>query len=227
MTTPDLAQIVENLADEIDTLQESIGSGSSGTWATWAGADWVSTLSFQTTTHTRGLLTEVTRLTRTSAIMNPLLRRAMSLRAAYIWGSGVSITAVAQGGDGQDVNAVVQGFLDTPGNQLVEDLTEPVNERSLATDGNVFFAHFTNPVTGAVSRSPRSSPTPRTPPSPGTTCASGPSPRSTPTAGSEPISGTPTTRRSGTGRRCGRRNSRGRPRPPTTCTGTPPCCTWR
>lgn len=148
--TPDLAQIVENLADEIDNLQESIGSGSSGTWATWAGADWVSTLSSQQTTHTRGLLTEVTRLTRTSAIMNPLLRRAMSLRAAYIWGSGVSITAVSQGGDGQDVNTVVQGFLDTPGNQLVEDLTEPVNERSLATDGNVFFAHFTNPVTGAV-----------------------------------------------------------------------------
>lgn len=147
---PDLARVVENLADEIDTLQESVTVGSMSTWATWAGADWVASLSDQITTHNRGILTEVTRLCRTSSVMNPLLRRALSLRAAYVWGSGVSITALAQGGDGQDVNAVVQAFLDTPGNALVEDLIEPVNERSLGTDGNVFFAHFTNPMTGAV-----------------------------------------------------------------------------
>lgn len=146
--SPDLARIVENLADEVDTLQESIASAA--TWATMAGGDWVAQLGQQETLHQRGLLTEVTRLCRTSSVMNPLLRRALSLRAAYVWGSGVSITAVAQGGDGQDVNAVVQAFLDTPGNQLVEDLIEPVNERSLGTDGNVFLAHFTNPTTGAV-----------------------------------------------------------------------------
>lgn len=150
MTELDLRTVVENLADEIDTLQESLDA-SVGSWATMAGGDWVSTMTYEQSIHSRGLLTEVTRLTRTASIMNPLLRRAMSLRCAYIWGSGVSITATAQGGDGQDVNAVVQAFLDTPGNQLVEDLVDQVNERALGTDGNVFLAHFTDPRTGAVS----------------------------------------------------------------------------
>ena len=88
---------------------------------------------------------------RTSALSNPLIKRGLQVRIAYIWGQGVAIRAKAVGDQGeQDVNAVVQRFIDDNtktvfGSQANEEL-----ERALGTDGNVTIAAFSNPLTGRV-----------------------------------------------------------------------------
>jgi hypothetical protein len=94
------------------------------------------------------------RLCRAMAIANPLIRRGKNLRTAYVWGSGVEVQARATGGeDGQqDVNAVVQGFLDDRDVRKVlwGAQARETNERTLGTDGNLFAALFTAPRTGSV-----------------------------------------------------------------------------
>lgn len=55
---------------------------------------------------------------RVMAVGNPLIKRGLAVRASYVHGQGVGITARAQGDEGQqDVNAVVQAFLDDDGNR--------------------------------------------------------------------------------------------------------------
>lgn len=91
---------------------------------------------------------------RVMAVANPLIRRGLALRHAYVWGSGVSIGAKAVGGnDGeQDVNAVVQAFLDDPGTRkvLTSSAAKARNEKALGTDGSLFVALFTAPRVGTV-----------------------------------------------------------------------------
>jgi len=84
-------------------------------------------------------------LTRILSIQNPLIKRGIAIRTGYIWGQGVSIQA-----NDDDVNDVIQAFLDDnvrsfSGSQAREEL-----ERSLATDGNVYLAAFTSPMFGRV-----------------------------------------------------------------------------
>ncbi|MGG5257470.1 hypothetical protein [Phycicoccus avicenniae] len=94
----------------------------------------------------------VQRLARVMAIADPLIRRAVALHKAYVWGGGCTIAAKQEDGAEQDVNAVVQAFLDDPGNQAAftsaqarEDL-----EGKLQTDGEVFHALVTRPLSGGV-----------------------------------------------------------------------------
>ena len=90
---------------------------------------------------------------RVLAIGNPMTKRALAIRYAYVWGQGIGTTARGDGTKGQqDVNDVVQEFLDDDrnraaftGSQASEQL-----EKSLGTDGNVFLACFTKPLTGQV-----------------------------------------------------------------------------
>jgi hypothetical protein len=91
-------------------------------------------------------------LCRVMTIMNPLIKRGLSLRKAYVWGQGVEITVRDQSDSGQDVNAVVTAFFDDPkvratlsGSQAHEEM-----EQAAYTDGELFLALFTNPATGAV-----------------------------------------------------------------------------
>lgn len=88
---------------------------------------------------------------------NPLVLRGLMLRYFYVWGSGVEITARSTGPsdetpNAQDVSAVVQAFLDDPGNQrvLTGDTARQEVEIALGTDGNLFLALFTSPLTGLV-----------------------------------------------------------------------------
>ncbi|MFC6080932.1 hypothetical protein [Sphaerisporangium aureirubrum] len=108
---------------------------------------------------TRAGLKQISSVNRVMAIKNPLIKRGIALRTAYVWGQGVQVSARAAGKKSgprrrgqQDVNSVIQAFMDDPGNRRVlfsqqahEDL-----ERALGTDGNLFFAGFTNPRTGRV-----------------------------------------------------------------------------
>lgn len=94
---------------------------------------------------------------RLLAIGHPLLKRGLNLRHYYVWGEGVQIEARANGKNRgnqseQDVNAVVQTFLEDEGNRaaLTGEQAQEENERALGTDGNLFFALFTSPIDGFV-----------------------------------------------------------------------------
>lgn len=100
----------------------------------------------------RETVKNVTKLARVMAIADPLIRRATSLWVAYVWGQGCTVTAKQETGAEQDVNALVQAFLDDPSNvatftsaQAREQL-----ERKLQTDGEFFHALITSPVSGRV-----------------------------------------------------------------------------
>lgn len=86
-------------------------------------------------------------LCRAYTVANPLVKRASQLRASYVFGQGVGTTA-----KGEAVNEIVQHWLDDP--EVRETFSgaeaQLVNEQSLFTDGNVFFALFTSPLDGRV-----------------------------------------------------------------------------
>jgi hypothetical protein len=89
---------------------------------------------------------------RVMAVVNPLIRRGLALRASYVWGQGVAVVARQEDEGEQDVNAVVQAFLDDESNQaaFTSGTAREQKERALGTDGNVFLALFTTPTTGRV-----------------------------------------------------------------------------
>ncbi|MFN2636893.1 MAG: hypothetical protein ABR585_07705 [Gemmatimonadaceae bacterium] len=92
-------------------------------------------------------LRQITAVCRVMAVKNPLIKRGLSLRTAYVWGQGVEISA-----RDEDVNTLIQAFLADPGNRraLTGAAAREENERALDTDGNLFWALFTNPRTGKV-----------------------------------------------------------------------------
>lgn len=99
-------------------------------------------------------LRQLRAICRLYAIKNPLINRGLGLRSAYVHGQGVEITARAQGkrrGE-QDVQAVINSFLDDPGNQQALTSTEAVDqlEHALGTEGELFISCWTRPLTGAV-----------------------------------------------------------------------------
>lgn len=99
-----------------------------------------------------GGLRRIVALCQLMALKNPLIKRGLALRSAYVWGQGLSITAPAAGDGGQDVNAVVQAFLDDEANQVEFSGVDAqiTLDHAADTDGNVFFALFTRPMTGRV-----------------------------------------------------------------------------
>lgn len=89
---------------------------------------------------------------RYMAVSNPLIKRALLVRIGYIWGQGVTVTAVAGSGKdaGQDVDAVVQDFWTANTATLTGSQAQEELERALGTDGGVYLAAFTDPLTGVV-----------------------------------------------------------------------------
>ena len=101
-------------------------------------------------------LNQLRDICRLHAIKNPLIKRGLGLRSAYVWGSGVEITARANGREAgeQDVQAVVNAFLTDPGNQRAvtgPEARDQLETFGLGTEGEVFLVCFTLPVTGQVS----------------------------------------------------------------------------
>lgn len=99
-------------------------------------------------------LTQMRAICRLMAIKNPLIKRGLCLRSAYVHGQGVEITARANGSEPgeQDVQAVVERFLTDESNARA--VTGPAAqarlEQALGTDGEFFLALFTRPTTGEV-----------------------------------------------------------------------------
>lgn len=100
---------------------------------------------------TRAEIRSIAKAARVMAIHDPLIRRAVNLRIAYVWGSGVTISAAgADDRGGQDVNAVVQAFLEDQSATFSSAQAAEERERALHTDGNVFLCLPTDPATGRV-----------------------------------------------------------------------------
>lgn len=99
-------------------------------------------------------LRQIRAICRLFSAKNPLIKRALSLRAAYVWAQGVEISARSNGRKRreQDVQAVVAGFLQDPGNRraFTGGAASERLERCLGTDGEFFPTMFTRPTTGEV-----------------------------------------------------------------------------
>ncbi len=99
-------------------------------------------------------LRQLRAICRIYALKSPLVRRGLSLKVAYVHGQGVELAARADGRNSgeQDVNAVIQAFLDDRGNRRA--VTGPAAreqlERALGHDGEIFVVLFTKPLTGTV-----------------------------------------------------------------------------
>lgn len=87
-----------------------------------------------------------------ASIANPLIKRGIELRCAYIWGSGVEVAVDDHPGQGQDVNAVVQSFALDPSNQQTwTDLAAHLgHELDLNRCGEVWLCLPTDQLTGRV-----------------------------------------------------------------------------
>lgn len=94
---------------------------------------------------TRDGLKQITAVCRIMSIKNPLIKRGLALRHSYIWGQGVEITA-----RDPKINDVVQAFLDDNQDTFSGPQSREELNRALSTDGNVFLALFTDPLTGRV-----------------------------------------------------------------------------
>jgi hypothetical protein len=86
-------------------------------------------------------------LSRLMFLKNPLISRAVSLQAFYVFGQGIQIAARHP-----DVNAVVQAFLDDRQNkaEITSQQARTMKEKTLQIEGNIFFVFFTNKTTGRV-----------------------------------------------------------------------------
>lgn len=100
---------------------------------------------------------------RLMSIANPLLKRGLNTRIGYIWGQGVEITARVTGADGKSdkdlqnaVNQVIDAFMKANQRAFTGMGACEEKERALGTDGEVFYALFTDIAAGMVR--PRSVP---------------------------------------------------------------------
>jgi hypothetical protein len=73
--------------------------------------------------------------------LNPLIKRGVNLRTAYIWGQGVTVTIRDEASTGQDIQAVLTQFWDDPMNGPLCTLDGQIDrERELAGPGEVWLA---------------------------------------------------------------------------------------
>lgn len=108
---------------------------------------WNRLISLGETEFSREGLRTITRLARLNFLKNPLVNRGVNVQALYVWGQGVEIAAEAE-----EVNAVIQDFLDDPKNraELTSHQAQTLKEVDLQVTGNLFFVLFTDPVFGRV-----------------------------------------------------------------------------
>lgn len=147
MTEQPTLEQVAALQDMVELLQESLVDAQLAA----DDAGWTK-LGDDSTVLTREELRRASRLARVMAVADPLIRRGINLRIAYVWGGGVTIQAKQEEQGGQDVNAVIQAFLDDPSNQatFTSGQAREEFERRLATGGQSFEAFVTAPLSGRV-----------------------------------------------------------------------------
>ena len=90
---------------------------------------------------------EICELARLMYVKNPLIKRAVNITAAYVFGQGINIRAK----DGR-INQVLQSFWDDEKNrgELTSHDAMQQKEIDWQVEGNLFFAFFTRPTDGRV-----------------------------------------------------------------------------
>lgn len=148
-----LAEVVAQERGNNELLQESIAELQLAA----EDAGWVRMVAYGQQEFTRAGLTQITAICRIMALKNPLIKRGLAVRQTYVWGQGVQISARATGSNlrnpgEQDVNSVLQAFLDDDANQRAFSGHQArlELEQALGTDGNVFLSLWTKPRTGRV-----------------------------------------------------------------------------
>ncbi|MBI2758784.1 MAG: hypothetical protein HYX49_08910 [Chloroflexi bacterium] len=96
----------------------------------------------------RAGLQKIIELARMMYLKNPLINRAVSVKALYVWGQGISTLKAKDA----RLNAVLQAFWDDPDNihELTGHSARMYKEVDLEVEGNLFFVFFINPSSGAV-----------------------------------------------------------------------------
>ncbi len=92
---------------------------------------------------------------RAMVLAHPLIKRGVNVRVGYIWGQGVEVQAVLEGTGADDtveaeVNSLLDDFWADNESSLTSSYAQEELERALATDGQVYLAAFTSPLTGRV-----------------------------------------------------------------------------
>ena len=88
---------------------------------------------------------------RAMILAHPLIKRGVLVRIGYIWGQGVEVQAVLDDETLEgDVNTLIDDFWADNEATLTGSLAQEELERALASDGEVYFACFTAPLTGRV-----------------------------------------------------------------------------
>lgn len=95
----------------------------------------------------RGGLRAICQLSRLMFLKNPLINRAVNIQAMYVWAQGVSVTS-----DDPGTQQVISDFWDDQKNQceLTGHQARTMKEQDLQVLGNLFFAFFTDILTGGV-----------------------------------------------------------------------------
>lgn len=95
----------------------------------------------------KGGLDKIAQLARVMALKNPLIKRAVKVKADYVFGQGMTVQAPHA-----EINAVVRAFLDDEKNlaELSSHQARLQKERERQTDGNIFLVLFPNAATGRV-----------------------------------------------------------------------------
>lgn len=107
-------------------------------------ASWRELNGFGRWNFTRTAIRKFVAWSRVMYIINPLIKRAVTVQELYVWGSGCQIKAESE---------LVQEVLDDcflhPKNQKAIGTSWPDRERDQRNDGNCFFVWFVNKITGA------------------------------------------------------------------------------
>lgn len=105
---------------------------------------WQRQLAQSQTEFSRYGIQQIMLICRLYFIKNPLVRRGVELCADYVFGRGFEITS-----DDEDTNTVIECMLKANAKQLSTSALLQ-KERTLRTDGNIFWVLFTDPLTGQV-----------------------------------------------------------------------------
>lgn len=125
--------MTESMAD-LELAREDVGWRQMGVWAEQQMS--------------RDGLNRSAALCRLMATANPLIKRGLQLRHAYVWGEGVEIEA--RNTDLDELTGLVQEYMRTNRDVLFGSQAQEELERVFGHDGNIFLAHFTKPRTGKV-----------------------------------------------------------------------------
>ena len=132
-----VAERMQQLEDTVELFQERIAelefAQEDRGWERLSGD---STLEFS-----KGHLDKIVARSRLYYLHNPLINRAVSLQADYVFAQGVSIQATDT-----DINNVIQAFLDDVQNirEITGHQARLMKEQTLMHDGNVFLVLFTD-----------------------------------------------------------------------------------